>query len=294
MATLNKRRPRHKRVEPQERPPFRLTNRDCRILKAINDCVVLRTEQVQILEFNSSSPAYERLEKLYHYEYLNRHFITQVAAAPAASKIVYSITPLAASVLAATFGYTATEINYPGRAVSNWKTLQPILAVNDFRVHLMRAAKEHEGFKLEGWIPEKEFRARPDFVYTKDSKNKTKKSPLYPDGYAILKTPLGEVRFFVEVDSGTEGLEQFRSQIKIHQEYMLSGQYKERFKTDILRIVIVTNSDKRLRDLRKAIAQVGGGARYWLTTTSRATWTDLFHSPIWYKVVDDEPHPFIG
>lgn len=292
--TVNKRRPRHKRVDPQDRPPFRLTERDCRIIKAINDCVVLRTDQVQILEFNSPSPAYERLEKLYHYEYLNRHFITQVAAAPAASKIVYSITPLSASVLAATFGYTVSDINYPGRAVSNWKTLQPILAVNDFRVHLMRAVRGREGFKLVRWIPEKDFRAHPDFVYVKDAKGKTKKSPLYPDGYIILKTPLGEVRFFVEIDSGTEGLEQFRSQISIYQEYMASGQYQERFKSDILRVVIVTNSDKRLRDLRKAIAQVGGGTRYWLTTANRATWEALFSSPIWHKITDDETCPFIG
>ena len=282
------------RVDPKDRPPFRLTERDCRIIKAVNDCVVLRTDQVQTLEFNSASPAYERLEKLYHYEYLNRHFITQVAAAPAASKIVYSITPLSASVLAATFGYTVTDLNYPGRAASNWKTLQPILAVNDFRVHLMRAVRERAGFKLVRWIPEKDFRAHPDFVYVKDPKGKTKKSPFYPDGYIILKTPAGEARFFIEIDSGTEGLEQFRSQIKIHQEYMLSGQYQERFKSDILRVVVVTNSEKRLQDLRRAIAQVGGGARYWLTTANRATWTDLFHSPIWYKITDDEPHPFIG
>ncbi len=291
---MAKRLPRHTRVAPDLRPPFRLTDRDCRIIKAVNDCVVLRTDQIQTLEFNSASPAYERLEKLYHYEYLDRNFITQVAAAPAASKIVYSITPLSASVLAATFGYTVTEINYPGRAISNWKTLQPILAVNDFRVHLMRAVRELAGFKLTRWIPEKDFRAHPDFVYIKDPKGKTKKSPLYPDGYVILKTPLGEVRFFVEIDSGTEGLEQFRSQIKIHQEYMLSGQYQERFKTDILRVVIVTNSDKRLQDLRKAIVQVGGGARYWLTTASRATWEALFSAPIWYKLTDNEPHPFIG
>lgn len=291
---MAKRLPRHKRVEPRLRPPFRLTERDCRILKAVNDCVVLRTDQVQILEFNSPSPAYERLEKLYHYEYLDRHFITQVTAAPAASKIVYSVTPLAASVLASTFDYTVSDINYPGRAVSNWQSLQPILAVNDFRVHLMRAAQEFEGFKLVRWIPEKEFRAHPDFVYVRDSKGKTKKSPFYPDGYAILRTPAGEARFFVEVDSGTEGLEQFRSQIKIHQEYMLSGLYQERFKSDVLRVVIVTNSDKRLRDLRKAIAQVGGGARYWLTTAKQATWTEIFSIPVWHKVIDDELYGFIG
>ena len=291
---MNKRLPRHIRAEPSERPPFRLTDRDCRILKAINDCVVLRTDQVQILEFNSPSPAYERLEKLYHYEYLDRHFITQVAAAPAASKIVYSITPLSASVLAATIGYTVTEINYPGRAVSNWKSLQPILAVNDFRVHLMRAAQELDGFKLVQWIPEKEFRAHPDFVQIKDSKGKLKKSPVYPDGYIILKTPKGEARFFIEIDSGTEGLEQFRSQIKIHNEYMLSGQYQERFKSDVLRIVIVTNSEKRLRDLRKAIAQVGGGSRYWLTTVSKAIWTQMLSAPIWSKVTDEVLYPFIG
>jgi Replication-relaxation len=291
---LAKRLPRHKRAEPTQRPPFRLTERGCRILKAVNDCVVLRTDQVQILEFNSPSPTYERLEKLYHYEYLDRHFITQVAAAPAASKIVYSITPLSASVLAATFGYTVTEINYPGRAVSNWKTLQPILAVNDFRVHLMRAVRQLDGFKLVRWIPEKIFRAHPDFVYIKDAKGKTKKSPVYPDGYIILKTPLGETRFFVEIDSGTEGLEQFRSQIKIYQEYMLSGQYQERFKSDVLRVVIVTNSEKRLRDLRKAIAQVGGGTRYWLTTTGQATWPQLLSAPIWSKVTDETLYPFIG
>jgi hypothetical protein len=290
---LTKKLPRHKRAEPNERPSFRLTDRDCRIVKAVNDCVVLRTDQVQTLEFNSASPTYERLEKLFHYEYLNRHFITQVASAPASSKLVYSITPLSATLLANVYGYSDTDINYPGRAVSNWQTLQPILAVNDFRVHLMRASREHEGFELVRWIPEKEFRAHPDFVYVKASQEKTKKKPVYPDGYAVLNTPLGEARFFVEIDSGTEGLEQFRSQIEIYQAYMLSGQYEERFESKALRIVIVTNSEKRLQNLRRVISKVGTKNPYWLTTASVATWQTILRDKIWYKVTDDEKHLFV-
>ena len=289
---MSKRRSRHKRVSEDNLPAFRLTPRDRQIIKAVNDCQTLRTSQVQTLFFGSPSPAYDRLQKLYHYGYLERYFITQVAQAPASSPMIYTISKLGASVLAATFGYSKDDFNFVGRAVRNWQTLQHILAVGDFQVAVMRAARELDGFRLVEWVAEKSFRADPDEVYVTGARGRQRRKPVIPDGYLVLETPQGLSRSFVEVDRGTEGLEQFRSQIEVYQEYMRSG-YQERYKTTSLRILVITNSDTRLTSLAKTIARTGGRERYWLTTKKRITPETVFTAPIWQKLTDDNLHAFV-
>ena len=117
MTSNNKRRPRHERVDEAQRPPFRLNDRDALILKFINDCRALTTQQVEMLFFKSAKPAYGRLHKLYHHEYVERQFITQVVTAPAASRVVYTIAPLGAAVLAQTYGYSPEDIHPASRQV---------------------------------------------------------------------------------------------------------------------------------------------------------------------------------
>ncbi|MEP7288438.1 MAG: replication-relaxation family protein [Chloroflexota bacterium] len=290
---LSERLPRHTRVAPEKRPVFRLTARDGEIIRAVNDCRALQTAQVELLFFSSPKPAYKRLEKLYHHEYLDRHFITQVAHAPAASPIIYTLGKLGAAVLAATYGYTADDFHFASRAVLDWRTLQHILAINQVRVAIERACRD-QAIHLLQWQDELTFRAAPDTVWIKNSRGRQSKKPVLPDSYLLIKTPKGEARFFLEVDRGTEGIPQFREQMEVYQEYILSGDYGRRYQSKSLRILVVTTGEQRLHNLRKAIVQVGGGDYYWLTTRDQITPATILTAPIWYKAAGGGLHAILG
>ena len=75
---------------------------------------------------------------------------------------------------------------------------------------------------------------------------------------------------------------------------MLSGGYQERFQAKSLRILVVTTSNQRRENLRRAIAAVGGGDRYWLTTFDQVTPMQVLTSPIWYKPGHDGQHTLLG
>lgn len=257
---------------------FRLRPRDIDIIEAVNACQALTVNQLQTLFWNSPNPAYTRLRQLAESGYLERHYITQVKAAPAASTIVFSLSKLGAEVLAANRGYSADDLHFATKQIRNWQSLQPLLSVNDFRVVLTRACHDHPEIKLKQWLAEIVFRRRPDRIVVNG-----RKTPVYPDGFCIIETPAAKGYMFVEADRGTEGIEQFKSQVNIYQEYIRSGQYEKRFQTKSLRILVVTTSYRRLQSLRKATVAVGGGARYWFTTFDRVTPQTVLTTPIWKK-----------
>lgn len=261
---------------------FRLRPRDVDIIETVNACQALTVSQLQTLFWNSPNPAYTRLRQLAENGYLERHYITQVKAAPAASTLVFSLSKLGAEVLAANRGYTAEDLYFATKQIRNWQTLQPLLAVNNFRVALTRACRDHPEITLKQWLAEIAFRRHPDRIIVNG-----RKTPVYPDGFCILETPAAKGYMFVEADRGTEGIEQFKSQVNIYQEYIRSGLYETRFQTKSLRILVVTTSDRRLQSLRKATVAVGGGARYWFTTFDRVTPQTVLTTPIWTRAEGD-------
>lgn len=267
--------------------------RDRHILQAVNDCQALQVEHVQILFFNSATPTYGRLKKLVDHGYLERHYITQIATAPAASPMVFTISRLGAQVLADTYGYDTDDFNFVSQQILNWKSLQHILATNVVRVAISRACQDLPNFGLVEWRNEAIFRAQPDYVYLTNRNGQELKKPLFPDGYCVIQTPKGNAHCFLEVDRGTEGLRQFGGQISVYQEYMLSGRYQERFHTSSLRILIITTTQKRLDNLRKTTARVGGKDRYWFTTFEQITPLRILTQSIWQKTDNDTKHPFI-
>ncbi len=268
---------------------FRLTSRDGLILKAVNDYQALSIELLQRLFWNSSNPAYTTVRRLVKHGYLVESYITQVRAAPGASPRVFTISPLGAAVLCDTYGYTKSEINYLSREVNNWQTLQPILATNAIRAAIDRACRDSGQFTLSSWILEKEFRREVDTVLLDG-----KPTPLYPDGFFTIETDRIKSNIFLEVDNGTEGLAQFKSQMSIYQAYILSGRYERRFQAKSLRIAVVTKSKRRLEALRTATKSAGGSERYWFTTADEVTAQTALTSPIWKRTIGDELLPLFN
>jgi hypothetical protein len=271
-----------------ERAPFRLQQRDLDIIQLVNDCRILKSEQIASVFFKNPKTADNRLRKLFDYELLERHFITQVDLAPASSPIIYSLGGLGAEALATNYGLERSQLNFASKGLFNPNVLYHLLDVNDFRTTLLAAINRQEGIRLVRWVDEFAFRAKPDFVYLSSGRGSEQKKPVYPDGYFHLKTTLGDAHFFVEIDRGTEGQGQFKGQIDVYQEYIRSGGYQARFATTSLRILVVGKSDRRVENLKRSIRRAAGGDRYLLTTSDQMTAEALLTMPIWSRAESNE------
>ncbi len=263
---------------------FRLTPNDAVILKGINDCQTLTMKQLITWRWNSANPAYTRIRQLVEAGYLHQEFITQISTSPIGATRIFTITPLGAAVLMNTYGYDEEQIAYISPQLKNWKTLQTIIATNDFRVALMRAIDEQSGYELTEWRTEATFRAKPIFVHV----NK-KRKPLYPDGFFVLKKGTVQSYNFLEADNATESYAQFRSQLEIYRSYIDSGLHKELFSQTSLNILIVTTTPSRCKQLLKLTAQLGGSKRYKFTTYTEASPANILTAPIWQRIGDNQP-----
>lgn len=187
--------PRHRRVAEDERPPMQLTERDCEIIRMVNDCRALRTDQIEALFFGSQSTGQSRLAKLYQHEFLERHFLSAVSGAPASSPALYTLGKRGAYTLVERFGYDRSQLRLPKRATLGWQLIEHLLTVNEVRVAVTLAARQH-GFVLETWIDETSFRAQPDYVTLTDKRGRKHEKPVFPDGYFCLVTHVGRRGFF--------------------------------------------------------------------------------------------------
>ena len=278
--------PRHRRVEEPQRPPMVLTRRDCEVIRAVNDCRILSATQIEALFFGSRSTAQYRLSRLFHHEFLERHFLTVVSRPPASAPILYTVGKRGAQVLVETFGYERSQLRLPKRATLGWHLVEHLLKVNDVRVAVMLAARQ-DGITLETWLDETTFRAQPDYVSLTTKSGRKRQKPVFPDGYFCLVTPRGTARFFLEIDRGTELLSKFAPQIAVYEAYVASGGYQTRFQAKSLRVLVVTATERRVRSLMRVTQKVGGDRKYWFTTFDRVNTETILTGAIWQRLGSD-------
>lgn len=290
--TPRQNRPRHRRVEEAERPPMALTERDGAIIRLVQDCRLLTGEQIRGMFFASRSTAQYRLQRLFQHEFLNRHFLTSVTTAPAASPAIYSLGRRGAQVLVERYGYDRQALKLPRQGSLGWHTVEHTLAINTVRLAFMQAAAR-QGWTLLEWRDEGQFRASPDYVRLSDSRGRAADKPVLPDGYGAIETPRGVMRFFLEVDRGTEQLSKVAPQIAVYQAYTTSGLYQERFQAKSLRILIVTTSEKRLLSLKQVVEAEGGDRKYWFTTAAAISAETVLTAPIWEAVSGRQKRPLV-
>ncbi len=291
--TRKRRLPRSQRVAEADRPNMVLTDRDCDILKLVNECRILRNSHIEALFFQSRSTAQFRLARLFHHEFLERHFLSVVSGGPASSPALYSLGKRGAHILITRLGYDRSHIHLVKNDAIGWHVLEHVLMINDVRVAIMQACRR-QGITLMEWREENSFRAEPDYVEIKDKRNRTHKKPVLPDGYFCLDTPKGKARFFLELDRGTEVLSKVIPQLEVYEAYTASGQYQDRFHAKSLRILIVTTTPKRLENLKAVARKVEGDRKYWFTTFEQITPESVLTAPIWQQLDSRHLRPLIS
>lgn len=277
-----KRLPRARRVSEEARPPMALTDRDREIIAAVNAYQALLGKQLERLFFTSRSTAQYRLQRLYQHEFLDRHFMTVVTTAPAASPMIYTLGKRGAYLLSREMGYTPAQLRrFP--KVIKWQFMEHLLAINEVRVAISLACQRN-GFTLEEWLDEPVFRGAPEYVQVTDGKGKMSDKPVFPDGYCRIQTPQGTAHCFLEVDRATEQHSKFRPQIEVYEAYVASGQYQARFSPKSMRVLIVTTTSERMQNLKKTVEAAGGDAKYWFTTLEQVTADTVLTAPIWERL----------
>jgi hypothetical protein len=88
---------------------------------------------------------------------------------------------------------------------------------------------------------------------------------LIPDGYAVLNTPSGVIAAFLEVDLGNERLSVWREKVRSYLHLATSGTFEKEFQEHRFRVLVIANSDGRMRSIRKAVLPLSQKV-FWFTT----------------------------
>lgn len=109
----------------------------------------------------------------------------------------------------------------------------------------------------------------------------TKSIPLIPDGYVELATPGGILAAFIEVDLGQERGPVWKDKASGYLQLALSGDFGRQFGVDRFRVLVLVNSERRLRSLRKTVAAITQKL-FWFATLGAVHSQGPF-APVWYR-----------
>lgn len=270
-------------------PKMELTERDKRILEAVYAYDgILSFSQVQRLFFTGKSQAELRLKLLYQHGYLNRLDRDQRRRLP---EMIYWLDKKGAELVASLDGTPPNEFTW--RKEPRWFQVEHDLAVNDFRIDLEQACREHPDVQLESWTLESEFWAYPDKIKYKFQEKEMERY-IRPDGFFVLTTPEHTIRYLLEIDRSTEDNPRFlREKVLPGLAYVKSQAYGQRFGHRSGRWLVVTTSQRRLENMLKQARNGEAKGFFYFTTFSHVKPETLLQSPIWRRPDRDDLVPLL-
>ena len=294
--TGTERLPRFRRADSP--PPLRLTERDQQILQLVARCRYLRTEQIfrRLFPKGALSNCRRRLRLLYHHGFLVR------VPGPELGSLVYAVDRRALNLLRREEGVHVKLSR--ARPVGSSEPLRHLLAVNTFRLALELAA-EHLDADLN-WLGEEELRGRPPFAGF--SRVNAGWRPPVPDAYIVLTLPPRRMRFFLEVDMGTEDAAVIRRKVRSHLSLYATGSFQRAFAPESdptrvsLRVLFVaTLGHEHAQRLSSWIGRaLRGGPHaiqglFWVTDLEAASEPSrLLGEPVWLVAAEDGPKSLVG
>ena len=248
---------------------------------------VLSDEQIKRMFFTGMSQLQFRMRLLYQNGYVARPDRRRRASIP---RMVFWLTEHGAAYVAGLSGTPLAEFSY--RREPKWLQLTHDLAVNDVRITLMQACQSNLGVVLEEWIPQSHFWAHPDRVEFQLPDGKQEKRYIRPDGYAVVTHGSYVARLLLELDRATEHNPRFGVEKVIPGiAYVRSDSYRRRFGFNSGKWLVITTSERRLQNMKRACERVAGSGAglFYFTTLDRVAADTIFSSPIWYRGGGEEP-----
>jgi hypothetical protein len=282
---------RHKRL--RHPPRMRLTERDKRVVKAVNDYRVMRQDQVQRLLFPSRSTAQVRLWRLWQHGYLKRQFLP-VLGGIQTSPVLYVLDRRGAELLRNDFGYDEGALNWSRNRRFTHQFLDHTLGLSEIRLAIALSCREHD-CQLKTWLDENALKADYDKVQVAK-----RLVAVLPDAYFVIGLPVGQLHFFLEYDRGAEHLRYFRRKMAAYVAYYYSGRCEARYGTDRIRVLTVNEGGRtglgrrRLANLKRVTEEIGGRRRFWFGSLLDVAAEDALSAPIWQVAGSDERTPLVA
>ncbi|MBK8903074.1 MAG: replication-relaxation family protein [Anaerolineaceae bacterium] len=196
-------------------------------------------------------------------------------------KIVYTLDKRGADVAASKKRIDLA--NFKWRGHPRWLTLVHDLAINDFRLDVREACQKNPQFSVKRWISEYEL---------------SQISPRIPgrlDSFFILQREndhqggrTEQLALHLEIDTGNHSINRLmKRKVKPILRYFGSDKYLNQFGVRAGVCLIVTNSEKRLHNLKQAIEENRGKGLFYLTTAEAVSAQTVLTEPIWFLAGSD-------
>jgi DNA-binding PadR family transcriptional regulator len=292
MSTQPKQRlPRFRRA--QGAPELHLTHRDiAEILPVIHMLRLATSEQISALATGSKQQILRRLRKLFDAGLLDR--ITPRIEYGAGSKpMVYAITNKGLQTLqkeGLIQTIPETDYSYKNQQIGEL-FIDHRLLISQFQTVVTLACRNHPELRLLGW---REGRAIQDSIEVSLPQG-FERIPVAADGFFSLGLRERRAHFFLEADRGTMQIKNFTQKLIGFQAWRKAGRHAERFEIKSFRVLTVTSSIERRRNLiadARKWDDVKEDGRRFLFTTEDQLQLDApgkIFEKIWISVAGDEP-----
>jgi hypothetical protein len=111
-------------------------------------------------------------------------------------------------------------------------------------------------------------------------------SRLIPDGYVEIQNPMKTLAAFLEVDLGHEGLSVWRSKVESYLRYAVSSSFSKRFGVPQFRVLVITNTERRMHSLRAATLGLTDKI-FWFSTLEPVEREGVW-APVWLRAKSEE------
>jgi len=279
VKSLRQRLPRYKKAKAP--PPMILTERDKRIIGWVYQLRFLTSDQTKLLEFSGGSmtACRRRLALLYHNSYLSA-LQKPVPTGYGSAKRIYCLSRKGKELIEHIHdGADLKDIKWTEKRniVADF-FIGHVLAINDVRIAFISGVRKNKNYALS-WVPEWEIKSWKEKV--EDPENSGKALPITPDAFFEIRGQKNRACYFLEVDRATETNRRWRDKVKGYVEYVRSGKYYKRFKSESLRILIATTTPERLNNLLKTTKGVDYSDFFLFTTFKRIKDNNVLFDNIW-------------
>jgi Replication-relaxation len=280
--------PRFRRAPVEERPAFRLTERDREAMKIIYENRYITAELLQDLltpvpltkrqkealerlrilkQANAAGRPQRtkreirrRLQYLYHHGYLQRHKLADGEA------IAYALGNLGGEELMLSFGIDRKEIDWTTKnRESTERYIRHALMVTSFRHAIEMSVRDMPDLTLALWEPGGAFKAPVQYQDTV----RTRQGPrtevidgvVLPDSLFVLSDGKKPIHHFVEADRSSMTNGRYLNKLKAYFAFWATYVRDGRSPVKQMRVLTITRSEARKENLRKIAQEVSPEAK---------------------------------
>ncbi len=249
-----------------------LQERDRRLLKELGVMRIIDRETTKVVAgFGSTRRANSRLLALTRTGLLRRFFVGTVAHG---RKAMYTLSPKGTE----TIGSLQGGIKRPsGRLVVGDRFVEHQSVINDVYVALKYRSNLQINLRLRRWIS--------------FQRELTEAIKIKPDAYCEIQNDALARAMFHEVDLGTEALSVWQKKAAYYVQLAVSGDFHQRFRQPQFRVLVIANSERRLANIRTAVAK-STDKIFWFATIESIKREGIW-SAVWLRPTGDQRHSFL-